>query len=129
MFFRALAIWVLILVLAILNGGARTAIIAPGLGEHAGHVISTVMLCLIIFAAAWGSIRWIDPNGLRDAVIVGILWVSLTVAFEFLAGHFLFGNSWEKLLSDYNLGQGRIWILALFTILISPVVAARIRGK
>ena len=38
--------------------------------------------------------------------MVGIAWVALTVAFEFLAGHYVFGNSWEKLLADYNVLRG-----------------------
>jgi hypothetical protein len=47
----------------------------------------------------------------------------LTVAFEFLAEHYLFGNSWEKLLADYNIAQGDIWLIVLVMILISPILA------
>ena len=49
--------------------------------------------------------------------MAGIMWVALTVAFEFLAGHYVFGNSWKRLTADYNVFRGRIWILVLLTAL------------
>lgn len=99
--------------------------ITPKFGEHIGHIISTLILCVIIFAVTRVMIRWIKPNISINAILIGTLWVSLTVAFEFLAGHYLFGTSWEKIIADYNIARGRIWILVLVTTLISPVLAAR----
>ena len=52
----------------------------------------------------------------------------LTLAFEFLAGHFLFRNTWERLLADYNLAQGRVWILVLVTTLVTPVLVHAARA-
>ena len=47
--------------------------------------------------------------------------VALTVAFEFLAGHYVFGNSWERLIADYDVFRGRIWILVLLMNLLAPL--------
>ena len=52
----------------------------------------------------------------------------LTLAVEFLAGHFLFRNTWERLLADYNLAQGRVWILVLVTTLVTPVLVHAARA-
>jgi len=38
---RALAIWLVMVVAAILNARVRNTFITPRLGEHVGHVIST----------------------------------------------------------------------------------------
>jgi hypothetical protein len=54
--------------------------------------------------------------------------VALTLGFEFLAGHFLFGDPWSQLLEEYNVFRGRIWILVLVTIAIAPRLCARVRG-
>ena len=97
MLFKAFIVWILLLILAVLNGGIRDLFISPRLGEQTGHVISTVILCTTIFLVAWLSIQWIGSDGTRDALLVGIQWVLLTVAFEFLAGHYLFGHTWERL--------------------------------
>lgn len=51
---------------------------------------------------------------------IGALWVAMTVAFELLAGHYLFGNTWERLLADYNVLRGRIWVLVLITTFLAP---------
>jgi hypothetical protein len=49
------------------------------------------------------------------------------LAFEFLAGHFLFGHSWDRLLADYDILHGRIWPVALVVTFIAPLVAFAVR--
>ena len=46
-----------------------------------------------------------------------------TGGFEFLAGHYVFGNSWERLIADYNVFRGRIWILVLAANIFAPLSA------
>jgi hypothetical protein len=128
MILRGLGVWLLLVVLAIMNGAFRAAVLIPRVGEHAGHVISTLTLSLLILATTWLTIRWIRPATLNDAVLIGFLWLALTVLFEFGAGHFLFHQPWELLFADYNLAKGRIWILVLIVTLKAPVIAAKARG-
>lgn len=129
MILRAFAVWFLLLVLAILNGVARGELITPRMGESASHVASTLILCVLIYLVAYFSIRWIDPPGPRGSLVVGTFWVALTVAFEFLAGHYVFGISWRKLLADYNMAQGRVWILVLAADFTAPLWASRVRER
>jgi len=119
---RAFIVWFAILLLAIVNGALREKILNPRLGEASGHVVSTLILSILVVIVSWLSISWIGPANFRAAVIIGILWLFLTLVFEFLAGHYLFGASWDKLLTDYDLSRGRIWPLVLLTTLISPPV-------
>ena len=128
MLLRATVVWLVLMVLAIANGIFRNSVITPRLGEQVGHVISTVVLCLILLCVSLLTIRWIGPHTTRDALLIGAFWVVLTLAFEFLAGHYAFGHSWEKLLADYNVGKGRVWLLVPITTLIAPRVAVVIRG-
>ena len=74
---------------------------------------------------------WMRLATRGDAWRAGILWLVLTLAFEFLAGHYLFEAPWEQLLADYNVVQGRIWILVPMATLVAPVVmqAVRAHGK
>jgi hypothetical protein len=48
--------------------------------------------------------------------------LGLTVGFEFLAGHYLFGNPWRRLLEDYNVVRGRVWMLVLLTTALAPLL-------
>lgn len=127
MLLRATIIWFLLGFLAILNGAVREAFIRPAVGEQAGHVVSTLIFCLVILAVAVGSLGWISPASRRDALTVGIVWVLIAFAFEFLAGHLLFGYSWEMLLADYDIFRGRVWVLVPLTTLLAPLWAYRIR--
>jgi len=120
--FRAFIVWFAILLLAIVNGALREKILNPGLGEASGHIASTLILSILVVLVSWLSMSWIGPASFREAIIVGSGWLALTLAFEFLAGHYLFGTSWDKLLADYDMSRGRIWPLVLLTTLISPPV-------
>ena len=125
---RSLVIWMLMLVVASVNGAIREALLIPMLGDIAGRAVSTLALSGIVVLLTYLTIRWIHPRSGRETWIISILWVTLTLAFEFLAGHYLFGNQWSQLLEDYNVFRGRIWILVLITIALAPFVCARIRG-
>ncbi len=79
MLLRALLIWLVLLVLAVMNGAARDGLISPRLGEHAGHLIGTVIRASLIFLTSWLVIPWIGLTSARQAWAVGVLWVLLTV--------------------------------------------------
>lgn len=121
---RALFIWGALLGLAFVNGALRELWIKPAIGDTAGHAVSSLTLSTFILAASYLTVDWIHPMSARDALGVGLLWVSLTLAFEFLAGHFLFGRPWTELLADYNVLAGRIWVIVLITTLLAPWLTA-----
>lgn len=125
---RSVIVWLGLLALAVANGAVREAFLTPRVGGAAGHGISTVLLSVGILAMGWLSIPWIGPQSVQDAWLVGIIWVFLTIAFEFLGGHFLFGRPWNLLMADYNILAGRIWVMVLIVSLITPVVAFTRRG-
>lgn len=125
---RAIAVWVLLAVLAVANAAFRSAVLTPRLGEQGGHVASTATLCLLIVVVSWISLRWIGVTTAPRAYLLGLLWLGLTVTFEFLAGHYAFGNSWERLLSDYNLARGRVWVLVLVVTFFAPRLAVALRS-
>ena len=127
MFLRALAVWLLLLILAVLNGGLRDTQLSPRLGDTVGRGISTLLLCGLIVLATWLTIGWIRPGGSREALAVGALWVALTLAFEFGVGHYGDGKPWPELLADYDLSRGRIWITVLVVTLLAPWWTARSR--
>jgi membrane protease YdiL (CAAX protease family) len=126
---RAPLAWLAILFLAILNGALRQAFLLPALGDRDARIISTLLLCVFVSLAAWRLVPWIRPADGRAAWGIGLLWLLLTLAFEFLAGHYLFGDSWESLLAEYNLVKGRIWMLVLITVLAAPVVVHTLRHR
>lgn len=127
MLVRAVVVWLVLLALAVGNGAFREKVVKRRLGESAGHVVSTLLLALLILALSWATIGWIRPGTARGAWEIGGLWVGMTLAFEFLAGHYLFRTPWPKLLADYDVSRGRVWVLIPMTTLLAPVWAYRAR--
>lgn len=120
---RALAVWSGIMLLAITNGAARESLITPRFGPQQGHIISTLLLASAIVAVAFITIRWIGPVTAAQAWRTGIVWLAFTLAFEFLAGHYIFGTPWATIFADYNILQGRIWPLIPLATLVAPAWA------
>jgi len=123
---RAILLWIAMIPLAILNGTVRVYWINPVIGEHAGHIVSSVTLSAIVFLLTWWFMRNTLP-GPREAFLVGAGWVICTVLFEFVFGHYVMNHPWEKLLADYNVFRGRTWVLVLLAEFFSPVLALRLR--
>lgn len=117
---RVLLMWVLLLVLAILNGALREGVFVPWWGAARAHVASTALLSLLIITATGGLRDWLALADDRSALLVGGAWVAFTLAFEFLAGHFLFQKPWPELLADYDVAHGRIWPIVLVVTLLAP---------
>ena len=129
MILRAVVVWIGILILAVLNGGVRDTWLVPALGDTLGRALSTISLSALVLLMSWFSIDWLCPRSNSGAWGIGLLWVALTLAFEFLAGHYLFKKSWAELLADYDLTRGRIWLVVLVVLLFAPLWSMRLRMK
>jgi hypothetical protein len=62
-------------------------------------------------------------------VAIGLIWLGMTVVFEFGFGHFVMGHPWKKLFNDYNILEGRVWALVLIWITIAPLVFTKLRSN
>lgn len=123
MLLRAVVAWTGLLVVAVGNGLFREAVITPRTGPGLAHALSTVILSALIVVVGWFLTPWVGPRSLQDAWTIGLIWLMLTLAFEFLAGHFVFGRSWDELFADYNLFAGKIWVMVLVVTVMTPVLA------
>jgi hypothetical protein len=124
---RAIVVWVAVLALASLNGAAREAWLIPRFGDPVGRALSTVILGVLVYLTTWLTIGWIHPTRAGEALAIGALWLVLTLAFEFLAGHYAFGKDWAVLLEDYDLSRGRIWVALLIVVVLAPLWTARMQ--
>lgn len=114
--------WFVFPFVGILNGVLREATYKKFVDDLPAHQISTVT-GIIFFGIIFCFIfkKW-KIQSLNNAILIGLIWLTLTILFEFGFGHYIMGNSWEKLLHDYNITEGRIWSLFLLWITIAPVI-------
>jgi hypothetical protein len=126
----ALAVWPLFLVTAVTLGAVRERVIAPALGEQAAHVVGTLLFIAAMLAIMWVFVGKISGSVQRlDLWLIGVMWTAMTVCFEFGFFHFVAGVPWEKLLADYNLFAGRLWVLVLLTTLCGPAMIGVIQER
>lgn len=126
---RSLTIWLVLIVAEIAHGVLRAIILVPAVGEFRSNQIGVFSGSAIIFAIAYFTIRWIGAQRSKETLLVGMIWLVLTVAFEVLFGRFVVGLPWERIASDYNVLNGGLMPLGLLVLFFSPMIAATLRGK
>jgi hypothetical protein len=119
----ALAFWPLFLMTAVILGMVREGVIASALGAQAAHATGTLLFIAVMLTHMWIFVsRIIDLTRPRDLWLIGLMWTVMTLFFEFGFFHFVAGVPWQKLLEDYNLFAGRLWVLVLLTTLCGPAL-------
>nr|MBP9944668.1 hypothetical protein [Desulfomicrobium sp.] len=122
-----LLLWAAIIPMAIANGIFRDAVLVRSLGQKRARTVSGLSLSAVILAWTILTITWVPLPGLMQYAGVGLLWLTLTVAFEFFFGRVVAKKSWQELLRAYRFENGDIWPLVLMAVAVSPVAAALLR--
>lgn len=123
---KYLLAWIPMTFIAIGNGILREYTYGGYLSDLKAHQVSTVILLILFAVYIWGVSRiWKFGSGLQ-ALSVGLVWLVLTVTFEFGFGRFVAGHPWNALLNDYNIFSGRLWILIPAWIATAPWVFFRV---
>ena len=117
---KHLAAWMAMLFASIANGAARDFLYGPELSESAAHQLSTIIGMILIGGIIRFYLHLSPLRSQRQAIELGLFWMTLTIAFEFLFFHYVGGHPWPALLANYNLLAGRIWPLLLIWIAVAP---------
>ena len=112
--------WIPMLLIAILNGMLREYWFAKKLSELYAHQLSTATVILFLGIYIWSLTRFWRVASSAQALAIGLIWFGLTISFEFLFGHYVMQHPWSRLLQDYNIFAGRVWVLVLMWIAIAP---------
>ena len=125
--FFIIGTWFLFMILAIVNAGIRNIVYKPIIGELRAHQLSTFIFITLIIIVTYLVLRYANLNLTNQhTFVIGLVWLLLTICFEFIAGYYVFGNSWDILIADYNIFKGRIWSLVLITTFISPFITNKL---
>lgn len=122
---RWLAAWAGAAALGVANGATREAAYADRVGDEAAHLISTATLLALL----GGYFRLLERRwplvGRDEALTVVASWAAMTVIFEFAFGHWVNGDTWSALLDNYDITNGRIWVLVPLAMAAGPEAARR----
>ncbi len=120
--------WFPMILIAVMNGAARDLWYKKLTGELAAHQLSTISLIILLGIYIWYVAGRFPFTNSREAIITGFTWLVLTLGFEFGLG-FYRGASWSKMLADYDILKGRIWVLVPIWTVIAPYLFYSIRYK
>ena len=125
---RALAVWLLIILAEILHGIARGILLVPQVGEFRSSQIGVFTGSLIILAVVLVFVKRLGASRKSDLLMVGLIWLILTLAFEVIFGRFVMGVSWERLAVDYNIPEGGLLPFGMILLALSPLIAGKLQG-
>nr|WP_320192500.1 hypothetical protein [uncultured Desulfobacter sp.] len=108
------------LFIAIANGALRQFTFGKVMPELRAHQLSTIIGSILIGSFIWFVISFFPPASGKHAVMIGVIWLCLTVVFESFMGLVLAREPLSKVLHDYNLFEGRVWALFLIWITVAP---------
>jgi len=124
---RALLVWLLMMVIETIHGVLRNLLLVSLVGDLRARQLGVFIGSALILGIAVLLIDWISPSSIRDLLMIGVMWLALTLAFEFGVGHAL-GRPWSALVADYDLTRGGLLSIGMVVLALSPWLAARI-GK
>ena len=108
------------LVIAIGNGALRQATFGMVMPELRAHQLSTMIGAVVMGVFIWFVIQVWPPSNSGAAIAVGVVWLCLTVIFEFFMGLVLQKRPLAQLVADYDLRAGRVWLLFLLWLTVAP---------
>ena len=128
MIFRYALAWIPMVGIAIANGACRDLGYGKRLTELRAHQVSTITGIVLFGAYIFGLTRlWKIESG-GQAVTIGLIWLVLTIGFEFIFGRYVAKHPWSRLFYDYNIFAGRIWILILIWVAVAPYLFYALQG-
>jgi hypothetical protein len=117
--------WLAVPLMAVVNGALRDLVYGKLMTETLAHSLSVVPLIGAILAWAWLLAGWVPLPSKRAGLRVGLIWLLLTLAFEFGLGA-LRGLELSELLAQYDIMQGQLWPLVPLTMGLAPELTRRL---
>ena len=114
------------LAIAVANGAVRQLTFGKVMSEPHAHQLSTLIGSFCIGAFIWFVVRTWPPSSGRQALLVGLVWVLLTIAFETFMGLVLQHRPIQDVIHEYDLSAGRVWPLFLGWLGVAPWLFFRI---
>jgi hypothetical protein len=85
--------------------------------------MSSRIVYISIFA--YSLLRYVKEYEIKDLINVGILWLGLTLAFEWL-GSLALGRPVEEILVGWNIFAGYMWPYVLLAYVLPPLIVGAI---
>lgn len=120
-YLKSLIVWICFIPAAILNGGFREYVLTKYMDTASATAISGILLSILILLITWLLLPRLVTLNRKESYMTGIIWMVLTIIFEFTSGIGT-GVSMKELLAAYNPFSGNLWILVVLTTMLAPII-------
>ena len=127
-YLKSFLVWLCFIPAAILNGGFREYVLIKYLDTALATAISGILLCILILLITWLLLPRLVTLNNKESYITGIIWMILTILFEFTSGIGT-GVPMKELIAAYNPLSGNLWILVVLTTMLAPTIISRINKR
>ncbi|XZE56230.1 hypothetical protein SH139x_002326 [Planctomycetaceae bacterium SH139] len=124
---RGTVAWLLLIAAEIVHGVVRGIFIQPLVGQFRANQIGVFTGSAIILCIAYLTVNWVGAKTRSQALLIGALWLVMTVAFEILFGIFVMQLSWRQLAASYNLLEGGLMPVGLLLMFFSPLISLKFK--
>jgi hypothetical protein len=122
---RGVVVWALIMGIETVHGVLRTQFLLPLVGDLRARQISVFTGSLIILGIAFVFVRWLKGSTAADYLLVGAVWVIMTVILEIVIGRYVMQVTWDRIASDYDILHGGLMSMGLVVMLLAPLIMAK----
>lgn len=119
---RLLSAWAALAIAMVGNGAFREIVLRRVVPGPMTDVLSALLGGAIIVGGTRFLLRPLQGRSARELVQASVLLVVLTVAFEFLFGHYVDEKSWIELIANYAVWRGRLWPILLLLLGLTPFI-------
>lgn len=113
--------WTFMAIISILNGSFRYLILDRFLPNQLSNLVSSVLLCIVIYIVSFVSIRKSSFSHTLDLIAIGISWSLLTLSFDLLIGFFQ-GRSILESMSILFCNNDSYFHIVIISLLSAPYV-------
>jgi hypothetical protein len=121
---QGVAAWVPMPFIAVLNAAFRDEALRPMMGPEWAGVASGLMLVVGLYACAWFFLtRVMTPCSMCAPMVVGSIWVALSLAFEFFITVIWLREPFAEFARVFgysNIGEGNFVMAALVLLFFAP---------
>lgn len=125
---KHLLLWLPMILIAFANATLRELIFIKHYSELRAHQLSTITLILFCAIYSWFIFPALNIQHVKQSLLIGLVWVLLTVSFELLLGR-MTNKSRTYLFQDYDIFTGHIWLVFIVCLFLLPYVVYVIRCK
>ncbi len=123
---RALLVWLLLAAAESVHGTLRRLLLEPILGDFNARRVAVLTGTALVFLVSVTFVGWIRTQRAAHLLLIGLGWAALTLAFEIGLGR-LFGLSWNRIGSDYDILHGGLMPLGLLAMALAPLTSSWLR--